>query len=51
MEEKNIEIYFYNLTKEKQDEIIKAIGNNGNYDAFPIAVIPVGENDGADRDE
>jgi hypothetical protein len=43
MEENTIEIYFYDLTKEKQEEIIQAIGNNCNYDIIPIACIPVGE--------
>lgn len=34
-----IEIYFGDLCKEKQEEIIEALGDNGNYDVFPIAVI------------
>lgn len=35
-----IEIYWDDLTKEKQDEIFEALGGeNGNYDVFPIASI------------
>lgn len=34
-----IEIYLGDLTKEKQDELIDALGDDGNYDIFPIAVI------------
>lgn len=35
-----IEIYLHDLTAEKQQEIIEALGDNGNYDVFPIACIP-----------
>lgn len=35
-----IEIYFYDLTEAKQAEIIRKLGNNGNFDVFPIAEIP-----------
>lgn len=42
-----IEIYWDDLTKEKQDEILEALGNNGNYDVFPIAQIGV---DGEDQE-
>lgn len=35
-----IEIYFNDLTPEKQQEILDAWGNNGNYDVFPIAELP-----------
>ena len=31
------EIYFDDLTKEKQAEFIKVFGNNGNFDVYPIA--------------
>lgn len=34
-----IEIYWQDLTKEKQQEIIEKMGDNGNYDVFPIATI------------
>lgn len=42
-----IEIFFNDLTKEKQQEILEALGDNGNYDVFPIATIPTYEE--ADR--
>ena len=32
-----IEIYFSDLTKQKQDEIVEAFGDNGNFDVYPIA--------------
>ena len=35
-----IEIYWSDLTKEKQQEILDVLGENGNYDVFPIASIP-----------
>lgn len=35
-----LEIYFQDLTPEKQKEIIEELGENGNYDVFPIACIP-----------
>ncbi len=35
-----IYIYWDDLTKAKQDEILKAFGDNGNFDVFPIATIP-----------
>ena len=34
-----IKIYLDDLSEEKQEEIIEKLGNNGNYDVFPIAVI------------
>jgi hypothetical protein len=36
---KMIEIYFYDLTEEKQKEILDTFGENCNYDIFPIATI------------
>ena len=39
-----IEIYWNDLTREKQEELLNALGDNGNYDVFPIATIEV-END------
>jgi len=36
-----IQIYFQDLTPEKQKEIIDALGDNGNYDVMPIAEIPI----------
>lgn len=32
---KTIEIYWDDLTESKQNEILEAIGDNGNYDVFP----------------
>lgn len=35
-----IEIYWDDLTPEKQQEIFEALGGeNGNYDVFPIATL------------
>jgi len=34
-----IEIYWDDLTEEKQKEILSKLGDNGNYDVMPIAVI------------
>lgn len=34
-----IEIYWDDLTAEKQKEIISTFGNNCNYDVIPIAII------------
>lgn len=38
---KTIEIYWQDLTAEKQAEILEMLGENGNYDVFPIATIEV----------
>ena len=38
-----IEIFWNDLTKEKQNEILEVLGENGNYDVFPIATIEVEE--------
>ena len=35
------EIYWGNLNKETQRELLELMGNNGNYDVVPIATIPV----------
>lgn len=35
-----IEIYFQDLSEEKQSEILEAWGDNGNYDVVPIAELP-----------
>ena len=37
----SIEIFWQDLTKAKQSEILLALGENGNYDVFPIATIEV----------
>ena len=36
-----IKIYFNDLTTKKQQEIVEALGDNGNYDTIPIAVIVI----------
>ena len=36
---KTVEIYWKDITAEKQLEILELLGDNGNYDVFPIAVI------------
>lgn len=36
-------IYWEDLTKSKQDEILEAFGDNCNYDVFPIIEIPIDE--------
>ena len=41
-----IEIYWSDLTIEKQEEILEAFGENGHFDVFPIATIPEPEMDG-----
>lgn len=35
------EIYWGNLNKETQKELLELMGDNGNYDVVPIATIPV----------
>ncbi|MDR3295424.1 MAG: hypothetical protein LBT26_06310 [Clostridiales Family XIII bacterium] len=42
-EENGIEILFGDLIPEKQREILDKLGDNGNFDIYPIATIPVGE--------
>ena len=44
----NIEIYWDDLTAEKQQEILDAFGENCNYDVFPITTIPVDPEQDAD---
>ena len=34
--ENTVEIYFQDLTEEKQQEIIEVFGDNNNWDVFPI---------------
>ena len=46
-----IEIYWSDLTKEKQQEILDVLGENGNYDVFPIALIPDPEMDNGIKQE
>ena len=35
------EIYWGNLNKETQKELLELMGDNGNYDVVPIATIPI----------
>lgn len=44
-----VEIYWSDLTKEKQEEILELLGENGNYDVFPIATIYGYEEDDLDE--
>ena len=37
----SIDIYFDDLSPQKQGEILHLLGENGNYDVFPLASIPV----------
>ena len=43
-----IEIYWQDLTQAKQEEILQAFEENGNWDVFPIATIDVPAEDEAD---
>lgn len=36
-----IQIFWDDLTKAKQDEILAAFGDNCNFDVVPIAEIPL----------
>ena len=38
---KTIEIYWNDLTKEKQKKIVDIIGDDGNYDIYPIAIVEI----------
>ena len=40
-----IEIYWDDLTKEKQRELLNLLGDNQNWDVFPIAEIEIEEED------
>ena len=35
-----VEIYWDDLTEEKQKEILEVFGDNQNFDLFPAAVLP-----------
>ena len=37
--EEVFEIYIHDLTEEAQARLIEFLGDNGNYDVFPIAEI------------
>lgn len=36
---KTVKIYWSDLTLSKQKEIIELLGDNGNYDVFPLTII------------
>lgn len=40
-----VSIYWNDLTPAKQAEILAAFGENCNFDVFPIANIPISEED------
>ena len=40
---KTIEIYWQDLTEKKQQEILDELGDNGNWDTFPMATIDIQE--------
>jgi hypothetical protein len=42
---KTIEFYWDDLTKEKQDEILAELGENCNWDVFPICVLDIEDGD------
>lgn len=44
-----IEIFWKDLTQTKQEEILAKLGENGNYDVFPIAEIPEYEGEAYER--
>lgn len=43
-----IEIYWQDLTRTKQSEILRVFGENGNWDVFPIATVDVPKEDETD---
>ena len=42
---KQIEIYWNDLNAEKQAEIIREIGDDNNWDVFPMATIDIEEDE------
>lgn len=40
-----IQIFWQDLTQEKQEEILDKLGENGNWDVFPIVEIPEEDED------
>ena len=46
---KEVEIYFDDLRKEKQKELLQAFGIKSpedlNWDVFPVAIVPVSDRD------
>lgn len=45
-----IEIYWQDLIPEKQQEIMDKLGDNGNWDVFPIVQIPEPDEETAGTD-
>ena len=45
-----IEIYWDDLKEKKQAEILELFGDNGNWDVFPLAVIPDPEMEQSETD-
>ena len=43
-----IEIYWNDLTEEKQQELLNLLGDNQNWDVYPIAVIEIEEEEDAE---
>ena len=41
-----VPIYWNDLTPEKQQELLEALGDNGNYDVHPLTEIPVPRKEG-----
>lgn len=38
-----IEVYFRDLSEEKQAEILAAYGDNNNWDVYPLIVLEIEE--------
>lgn len=36
-----IEIYWNDLTESKQQEILRLLGDNGNWDVFPLCTLEI----------
>ena len=45
----SVEIYWNDLTAEKQAELLEVFGENGNWDVFPIAEIPIPEEEQSEQ--
>lgn len=40
---KTLELYFQDLTPEAQQRLVDFLGDNGNYDVFPLATLEAEE--------
>ncbi len=53
--EDSIEIYFEDLSEDAQKKFLKAMGigskEDGNYDTFPIAIVPIPESENGETDK